>query len=94
LHAGGQRFEPAHLHHRLEVRIWKTGKRRNGRKRFWENEQVNWPPGSDNYEKLFFENCIVEFNNDFTRDKLERAHGGCLGVRGRRRTWLTAISLG
>ena len=26
--------------------------------------------------------------------KLIRAHGGCLGTRSRRRTWLAAISLG
>ncbi len=26
--------------------------------------------------------------------KLERAHGGCLGVERRRRTWTAAISLG
>jgi hypothetical protein len=26
--------------------------------------------------------------------KLLRAHGGCLGTESRRRTWLTAISLG
>ena len=58
MHAGGQRFEPAHLHH------------------------------------LFFENCIVVFASDFTRDKFRRAHGGCLGVRRRRRTWSAAISLG
>jgi hypothetical protein len=26
--------------------------------------------------------------------KLQRAYGGCLGTQKRRRTWLTAISLG
>ena len=39
---------------------------------------------------LFFESCIVVFH----RVKFLRAHGGCLGVRGRRRTWPAAISLG
>jgi hypothetical protein len=28
------------------------------------------------------------------RVKLLRAYGGCLGVKGRRRAWLAAISLG
>ena len=28
------------------------------------------------------------------QEKLQRAHGGCLGAAGRRRAWLAAISLG
>ncbi len=30
----------------------------------------------------------------FIKAKLQRAHGGCLGVSRRGRTWLAAISLG
>ena len=42
-----------------------------------------------NYYSFFVEN-----KEDHIKVKLERAQGECLGTGSRRRTWLTAISLG
>ena len=40
----------------------------------------------------YFENCTVDASIFVA--KLVRAHGGCLGIRSRGRTWEAAISLG
>ena len=42
----------------------------------------------------YYYSFFVENKEDHIKVKLERAQGECLGTGSRRRTWLTAISLG
>ena len=88
LQAGGQRFEPAHLHQHIDNRI---GLMRSPECR----KAINWIL----FRILTFEFDVTEdilqrLRSGYRSNKLIRVRGGCLGTKSLRKTRLPAISAG
>ena len=88
LQAGGQRFEPAHLHQHIDNRI---GLMRSPECR----KAINWIL----FRILTFEfdvtdDILQRLKSGYRSNKLIRVRGGCLGTKSRRKTRLPAISAG
>src|SRR5579864_9701020 len=97
LQAGGQRFEPAHLHQHIDNRI--------GLSRSPECRKAKGAPKNRGFFGDLNLDPLSKIRRDLTRilqrlksgyrsNKLVRVRGGCLGTKSRRKTRLPAISIG
>ena len=113
LQAGGQRFEPAHLHQLLKSDVHgapditpcslKTAQRETVNSNVLKLERV-WHLTTMISQELFAsvpkqeqttpDICSVVLRMSGSKVKLQRAYGGCLGARGRRRAQRAAKSHG
>ena len=93
LQAGGQRFEPAHLHQHIDNRI--------GLSRSPECRKAKLDPLSNlkgcatrATDDVTEKTALQRLRNGYRSNKLVRVRGGCLGTKSRRKTRLPAISAG